>query len=119
MEQFITQNPALASLLLVGAWELVRFLGGKAWAWAAGVADKSVTKDACLDCKNQIKADLQVGDDLFLLLLEGQALQTQAILQMCNPAEEGCQEIIRGLKAHNLKLVTHRERRHGHAQSLQ
>ena len=119
MEQLFTQYPALPMVMLLGAYELAKFLGKQGWAWLTGVASRSVTKDACLDCKNQIKADLQVGDDLFLLLLEGQALQTQAILQMCNPAEEECQEIIRGLKAHNLKLVTHRERRHGHAQPLQ
>jgi hypothetical protein len=115
MEQYIAQNPALALVLLVGAWELVRFLGGKGWDWISGVADKSVTKKDCGTCKKEIVADLRMGDDLFLLLLEGQSLQTDAILAMCNPEDEDCKEIVRGLKEHNRKLVTHRERRHAHA----
>ncbi|MBI5523376.1 MAG: hypothetical protein HY910_12165 [Desulfarculus sp.] len=115
MEQYISQNPGLALVLLVGAWELVRFLGGKGWAWAAGVADKSVAKKDCRSCKAEIKAELRMGDDLFLLLLEGQTLQTRAILHMCDAKDEKCQKITNELEAHNLKLVTHRERRHSHA----
>lgn len=115
MEQYIAQNPGVAVVLLLGVWELVRFLLGKGWGWFTGVADTRVTKKDCGNCKQDIVADLRMGDEMFLLLLEGQALQTEAILAMCNPEVPGCKEIIKGLKAHNRKLITHRERRHASA----
>ncbi|MFH1033608.1 MAG: hypothetical protein V1806_03800 [Pseudomonadota bacterium] len=115
MEQYISQNPGVALVLLVGAWELVRFLLGKGWAWFSGVADRSVTKQDCQSCKEEFKADLQSGDDLFLLLLEGQALQTKAILYLCGAKDERCKKITDELEAHNLRLITNRERRHAHA----
>lgn len=115
MEQYIAQNPAVALVLLVGTWELVRFIGGKGWDWIAGVADKSVAKKDCASCKKEIIAELRLGDEIFLLLLEGQTLQTRAILHMCDGKDEKCKKIIDELEAHNLDLVTHHKRRHAHA----
>lgn len=111
MEAILAQMSWQAGLLLLAVWELLRFLGGKGWNWLHGVAAGSVSKDDCGDRHERIKRELRAGDDLFLLLLEGQALQTEAILAMCQPELPGCKEIVKALKEHNRALITHRERR--------
>ncbi|MFZ5586152.1 MAG: hypothetical protein ACOZHQ_09505 [Thermodesulfobacteriota bacterium] len=109
MEAWITQNPTFASALVLGmAWILGRGLK-LAWPhfWRATSNEGLVTQADCHACDARHTADLAQGNDLFQLLLEGQALQTQALIALCQQ-DDGCRRLLTDLDQHLKRLASRR-----------
>ncbi|RJX35679.1 MAG: hypothetical protein C4525_03230 [Desulfarculus sp.] len=64
-----------------------------------------VTTGDCELCREEQSRELRVGSDLFRLILEGQALHTQALIRLCDN-DDGCRELRAKLQDYLGRLAT-------------
>jgi hypothetical protein len=102
---------------VVGGVLVALFNKWRQWAQKGRLADEHenlVTIEDCERCRQNHQTDMLAGNEIFLLLLEGQALHTQALIHLCDN-DEGCRELRAKLQNYLSELVTRNlAKRDGH-----
>lgn len=107
MVEWVQLNPVPAASLILGLFWLLGKVAGLVWPhfWKATSNEGVVTQDQCNDCDARHAAEMSQGNDLFRLILEGQAIHTQALIALCDNDEE-CRELKQALREHLAKLAS-------------
>lgn len=107
MVEWVQLNPVpAAAVILALAW-LLREAVKLAWPhiWRATSNEGLVTQADCHNCDARHAAEMAQGNDLFRLILEGQAIHTKALIALCTQ-DEGCKRLLDALDRHLTNLAS-------------
>lgn len=93
MEQLFSQFPAVPLVLLMGAYELAKFLGRQGWQWLTGVAARGVSSQDCQECQEDFREQLRLGDARFALLSRAVAFLLEVSLMLCQASQLDCKDL--------------------------
>jgi len=94
--------------IVIGGLVVNWIKNGRAQAAKGRQADEHknlVSRSDCEQCQQRHVNDILAGNDLFCLILEGQALHTQALIHLCDQDEE-CRELKARLQGYLTNLAT-------------
>lgn len=108
---WLTHHPLPAAGLAVALAMVLNKVLTLVWPliWKATSNEGLVSQTQCAE-------EMAAGNELFRLVLEGQGLIIQALVQLCPDDDEPCRKVRAKLEAHMLQLVARkiiREANHG------